>query len=344
MIQQHSPLYGPTSEQLQAQPLPGLGRMALPFVMPSLQHFEEEMKTTLEASAAAEGLSPRTLAGMLFAVRRLSRFLSEMRSEKDFLSGHLPTQLRVLERWLGWLRAAGANHTTVNHYWRMLHAALQRLAARNGMVEPTQFLPVPRAGRPLPRFLTRQALETVLEFVSNHQWPGGSFERRRNIALLACMALGGLRRGEVLRLEVVDVDVTGGSIIVRRGKGRGGGKDRVVYAPPGLRDALAAYMEERARRQGKTGRLFLSTRGDRPTSVITIRRLCTVIRGATGVAVAPHMLRHTCATLLRQAGVPDRVSMEQLGHASLGVLQRYSHVTNEERREIVMRLDVQARS
>ena len=50
--------------------------------------------------------------------------------------------------WLGWLRAGGANHTTVNYYWRMLHAGLKRLGARTGMAEPTQFLPVPPARTP----------------------------------------------------------------------------------------------------------------------------------------------------------------------------------------------------
>ena len=92
------------------------------------------------------------------------------------------------------------------------------------------------------------------------------------------------------------------------------------------------------------GRLFLSTRGHRPIGVTTIRRLCEVLSRVTGVSVAPHMLRHTCATLLRQSGVPDRISMEQLGHSSLTVLQRYSHVTDGERRDVVERLDVEVRS
>lgn len=321
----------------------GLTPVALPFAFPSLQHFEAEVDDVLQAAGGAEGCSVRTITGVRFSVRRLCDFLRQTRSERDFLSGQLPTQLRILERWLGWLRAGGANHTTVNHYWRMLHSGLKRLGTRTGMVDPTQFAPTPRPGRPLPRFLTREALTAVLDFVANHQWPDGVFERRRNVALLTCMALGGLRRGEVLGLEVADIDLRGPSIKVQRGKGRGGGKGRLVFMPPGLLTSLSAYLEERFDRQGTVGALFLSTRGDRPIGVITIRRLCEVIRQRTGVVVAPHMLRHTCATLLRQAGVADRLSMEQLGHASLGVLQRYSHVTNEERRDSVGRLDIEVR-
>jgi site-specific recombinase XerD len=50
------------------------------------------------------------------------------------------------------------------------------------------------------------------------------------------------------------------------------------------------------------------------------------------------MLRHTYATILRQAGVPDRLSMDLLGHASLSMLQRYSHVESGEHRAAVERL------
>ncbi len=315
--------------------------VALPFTFPSLQHFEESVTGVLEAASGAEGLSDRTVARIRFSVRRLCDFLDRTRADRGFLSGQLPVQLQILERWLGWLRAGGANHTTVNHYWRMLHSGLKRLSARTGMVDPTSFLPTPRTGRPLPRFLTRDALTKVLDFVANHQWPGGAFEQRRNVALLACMALGGLRRAEVLRLTVAAVDLRAPSVKVL-GKGTGGGKGRLVFLPPGLVRALTAYLDERASRVTASSALFLSTRGDRPIGVITIRRLCETVRQGAGIAVAPHMLRHTCATLLRQFGVADRLSMEQLGHASLGVLQRYSHVTDDERRDGVRRLDLDA--
>lgn len=317
---------------------------ALPFTFASLSHLQKAVEISLEESASAAGLSPRTVAGIRYSARRLLAFVNARRLERAFLSGQLAAQVRVLEQWLVSLRAGGANHTTVNHYWRMLHAGFKRVGEREGMAEPTQFVPVPRPGRPLPRFLTREALETVLRAAANHQWPAQEFERRRNVAILSSFALGGLRRGEVLQLDVADVDLHARSILVRRGKGRGGGKARTVYMPPGLHAALSTYLDSRRIRQGATGRLFISTRGDRPIGVITIRRLCETLRRISGCPVAPHMLRHTCATLLRQAGVPDRVSMEQLGHSSLAVLQRYSHVTDDERRDIIARLDVETRS
>jgi integrase len=79
---------------------------------------------------------------------------------------------------------------------------------------------------------------------------------------------------------------------------------------------------------------------DKAMARITVRRICDVVRYKTGVRFTPHMLRHTCATLLRQAGVPDRLAMEQLGHSSLGVLQLYSHVANGELRTAMRGVDV----
>jgi integrase/recombinase XerC len=70
------------------------------------------------------------------------------------------------------------------------------------------------------------------------------------------------------------------------------------------------------------------------------------ISRALGTSVTPHALRHTYATLLRQAGVPDRIAMDLLGHSSLQMLQRYSHVYNCEREaaagRLVLDIDVPA--
>ena len=76
--------------------------------------------------------------------------------------------------------------------------------------------------------------------------------------------------------------------------------------------------------------LFRSLDGDRRIGEVTIRRLFARIRAGTGIYVTPHMLRHSYATMLRQAGVSDRVAMELLGHRSLAVLQRYSAIFDGE--------------
>jgi integrase/recombinase XerD len=96
----------------------------------------------------------------------------------------------------------------------------------------------------------------------------------------------------------------------------------------------------RRKRRPATPRFFLSTRGDHAIADVTIRRLCRIVTTQAKIRISPHMLRHTCATLMRQSGIPDRLAMEQLGHSSLHILQRYSHVESGERQRELQRLTI----
>jgi len=292
----------------------------------------------LERATSVEGLAPKTSSGLAFAYRRFRAFLGEKRCADRFLQGDLAIQQQVLEDWISWMRERGCSRTTINHYWRALHSVMARMARRMGAPDPTNTVPTPRPSRPHPRFLTRESLETVLRFVRHHDWPGGAFARIRNTALIATMGLAGLRLGEILRLDFGDVDLVEGVIRVRAGKGRHGGKDRTVYLPVTVREALEEYVTRRPR--SSSTRFFLSTQNGRPIAQVTVRRLCHEIEGRTGIKARPHMLRHTAATLMRQAGIADRLAMEQLGHSSLAMLQRYSHVTSDERKKEVLRLEI----
>ena len=314
----------------------------LPMQFPSLSHFEERVGRVYRHAIEVEGLSGKTVTGYREATKRFVLYLRESGTVESFLRGDVHAQMRVLEGWIAWTRGRGANHTTTNHYWRCLHAVCARISRADAVVDPTMYVPTPRPGRPLPRFLTRAALAEVFRFVRNHEWGFGRLERVRNTALIAVMALGGLRLGEVLRLDFGDLDMVEGRIQIRNGKGRNGGKDRVVYMAPALHAALDSYLDARRKRPLTTPRVFASTRGTGAMARVAVRRLCTLISACTGIKVAPHMLRHTCATLMRQAGIPDRLAMEQLGHSSLLLLQRYSHVTNGELQREVGRLQIDA--
>jgi integrase/recombinase XerC/integrase/recombinase XerD len=157
------------------------------------------------------------------------------------------------------------------------------------------------------------------------------------------MLYAGLRRGEVIRLTLNDVHRMAQTIQIRRGKGRDGGKDRVAYMPAQLATLLAAYEREReARGDALAKPYFLHDRLSEPITEGTIRQLFVTIRAKTRLDVAPHRLRHTFVTLLRQAGVADRITMDLAGHASLAMVQRYSTVFSGEHLEAAerLRLDV----
>jgi integrase len=233
----------------------------LPFQFPSLQHLDERYARVLQHAESVDGLSRGSIQAYGFAYKRFRIYLLEHEREAAFVGGDLRTQVAILEEWIGWMRARATSHTTINTYWRNLRAAFVRIAREDGCADPMAFVRTPQPGKRIPRFLTRDALEAVFLFVRHYQWPGGRFEALRNLAILACMALAGLRLGEVLRLKVGDVDLTEQTIKVLRGKGRNGGKDRTAYMPDPLRFVMSEYLTERSRVETSVAEVFVRRDG-----------------------------------------------------------------------------------
>jgi len=309
--------------------LPTLVQAARPFQLATLADFDHAVSAAIERMASVDGLSPWTLTWCRTAYRGFRAFLSDTGHERRFLGGDLQAQGRVLSAWIAAGRAGGRTHVTLNNAWRALRMTLARVAAEEGMLNPLVFFQAPRFTRALPRVLPRPVAERMLTTVQNYPWRD-AYERSRQLVTVGFMLLAGLRRGEVLRLQYGDVDAEARTIRVTRGKGRHGGRDRTAYMPPQLAAMVRAFDDERRRRGYTHPTFLLATGADRPISLGVVRRLFRIVSRGIGTAVSPHCLRHSFATLLRQSGVADRVAMELLGHRSLQMLQRYSHVFDGE--------------
>lgn len=301
-----------------------------PLQFSTLEHADNEVQRIAARAATVENLRAKTVAWMQDGYRSFRAFLREdVARERQFLGGNAVQQVQLAEAWRAWLRSRGRTQATIVAYWRGLDALFRRLEEARGMFNPLAMLRAPKAAPPLPRALTRALAEKLLHTTRNYPWRT-PFEKHRNLAMIGLMLLAGLRKGEVLRLTLDDVDLDAATIHILRGKGKNGGKDRTAYATPQLVHLLRDYDAAR-RRAGKTHAAFVSSiDGNRGIGEITIRRLFHQLSGELGLHVTPHMLRHTYATLLRQSGVPDRVAQELLGHSSLTMLHRYSRVFDGE--------------
>ncbi|MGZ5440317.1 MAG: tyrosine-type recombinase/integrase [Thermoanaerobaculia bacterium] len=291
-----------------------------------------------------EGLNAATVKWTGNAYKMFRRFLQSAAQHRErFLSGDLEAQHRILEAWVAWLRDGNRSSVTINNYWRGLSLIIARINRERGMVNPLVFLPVPKFSRRQARHLTRDAAERVLTFVQHHQW-SSRFEQARNLALVGLLLLAGMRRAEVTRLNFGDVSVANRTIRIVKGKGRYGGKDRTCYMTPQLRSMLAAYEAARATMRTASPAYLLTVRGERGISAAVIRHVLQQVSEALNLPVTPHALRHTYATLLRQSGVADRLAVDLMGHTSLEMLQRYSHVYSGELAEaaekLVLDLDI----
>ncbi|MDD7930641.1 site-specific tyrosine recombinase XerD [Microbacterium thalli] len=215
---------------------------------------------------------------------------------------------------------------------------LHRFLAREGLAEgdPTQRLRPPKTPRRLPKALTIDQVERLLDAAGPA--PGDAVDTDlaglRDRALLELLYATGARVSEIVQLDVDDLAL--GDVLRVRGKGA---KERVVpvgsYARASVDAYLARARPELSRRGRATPRLFLGVRGaplSRQSAWLIIQRAA---EGAGLTAhVSPHTLRHSFATHLLQGGADVRVVQELLGHASVATTQIYTHVTVDALREI----------
>lgn len=167
----------------------------------------------------------------------------------------------------------------------------------------------------LPRALDRDEVVALV----------GSLRTWRDRAIAGLMVFCGLRAGEVLALEVADVDI-GGRWLRVRGKGS---KERRVPLDVDVAGVIQTYLlAERVETQ--TLRLFVVAKGPTrgqpltPAGLRTIFRYHRIVSGVAGGH--PHALRHTFGSALAEAGVDIAVMQALLGHAHIDTTARYIHL------------------
>lgn len=175
-------------------------------------------------------------------------------------------------------------------------------------------VPKPKVRRKLPQVLSQQEIEKLFNCTTN----------LKHRALLATLYGAGLRRAEARTLKVSDIDGARMIIHIREGKGR---VPRQVPLSPKLHELLRVYWRWRK----PTDWLFPSARyRERPLDVSGIFGICEDASKRAGFkkTVSPHVLRHSYATHLLEAGTDLRVIQLLLGHADLETTARYLHVSN----------------
>lgn len=223
--------------------------------------------------------------------------------------------------------------------------------------DPTEFLSSPRVGRSLPKFLSEEEVERLLDQPAREESPEG----RRDYAILELLYATGLRVTEMVSLNLHDVNLQEGYI---RCMGKGS-KERIVYVYPRAVQSVRAYVDEArphllsssrslsgrdgtadrgpgssgpagsasdGRRAGGTEEraLFLNQRGGRLTRQWVWTILKAYARKASlEKSITPHVLRHSFATHMLRGGASLRHLQELLGHSSITTTQVYTHLTKD---------------
>lgn len=202
--------------------------------------------------------------------------------------------------------------------------------------DPTASLETPRSWQTLPRFLTFEEIQLLLEQPDVTKDIGV-----RDRALLEFLYATGIRASELVHLKLSDVDLERG-IVICLGKGS---KERMVPVGRSAIQWIMRYLPIRQRWLGQrvSGWLFISPRG-RPLTRQALWKLVARYGRAAGLGrVTPHMLRHSFATHLLEHGADLRSVQMMLGHSDLSTTQVYTYITNERLRQVYDRCHPRAR-
>jgi integrase/recombinase XerD len=295
-----------------------------------------------------DGVGCHPAGSLLDIVARWDRDLAVRQFSADTRRGHLGA-LGLFIAWAqerGVTQAAQVTRGMIEVYQRHLHRCrreddrplspqgqYRRLksvalccswAVRRGFLpaNPAADLDYPRLPQHLPQTLTPAEVAAVFTLADD-----GTAEGIRERTALEVMYSTGLRRAEVARLELSDVDAQRGIVFVREGKGR---KDRLV--PIGTRalawlDRYLAEVRPRWCRDPGNYRVFLQVSGASCTPGMLGIRIYKLMRKA-GITKpgACHLFRHTMASQLLEAGCDVRVIGQLLGHTDLQTTARYTRV------------------
>ncbi len=229
-----------------------------------------------------------------------------------------------VRRFVAALHGAGAKGNSLAgtlSAWRGLYRWMVR--NRGLASNPCQTVRAPRSGKPLPKALSVDAMQRLLEAP-----PAGEStpQALRDHAMFELMYSSGLRLAELVGLDAQNggLDLVQGEVRVL-GKG---GKQRSVPVGAAARQALAAWLGARAMLAApEEPALFVGLRGARIARSEVNRRLKAMARSrGIDAALHPHMLRHSFATHVLQSSQDLRAVQEMMGHSSISTTQVYTHL------------------
>lgn len=278
-----------------------------------------------------------------YAAHTVTAYSTDLQQFQDYITltyGSLPLAGIAhvhIRSWLAGLMEASIAPKSINRKISTLKSFF-KFAIRQGMVKQSPMGKVvsPKVGRRLPEFIDEKGMQALEENHSPKAAPDthliftDDLEGQTHRLIFDLLYNTGIRLSELIGLQEKDVDL-GHQVIKVLGKG---GKERRVPVSGPLCAQIRAYRELRNKELGaKTSVLLVHPRSGRPLypkyvynmvkDTLTRHQITTISKKS------PHVLRHTFATHLTNAGADINAVKELLGHASLAATQVYTHNTIE---------------
>jgi integrase len=178
--------------------------------------------------------------------------------------------------------------------------------------------------RPLPRDVPAEQLRQLLHLVERAAQDPHGYLRRLGVmdrAWILLMLHSGLRTGEVRRLRLSDLDWENRRVRIEQSKGL---NDRMVCLSAATINALQAYLEVRGPLDALPEQVFIFQHA--PLSQSYCGERLETYGKISGFRITPHQLRHSCATLLLNAGAPILTVQAILGHRQIDTTLGYARL------------------
>ena len=263
------------------------------------------------ASLAARQYSPATVATYAIDLRHLHERVGEASPES--LTSH------DIRRALAVLRGQGLQPKTLARTLSAWRSFFNYLARQSGLpANPCAGLRPPKCEKKLPNAPSVDAMAHLLEAEPDDHWG------LRDLAMFELMYSAGLRRAELIGLDIGGLDIEGGEVTVT-GKGS---RMRVVPVGKKALQAVRNWLQVRANvARTDTQAMFVGARGARISPVVLANALKQLAqRQGITARMHPHALRHAFASHVLQSSGDLRAVQEMLGHASLSTTQIYTHL------------------
>lgn len=290
---------------------------------------EDALGQFLNFLAVEKNASENTISAYRNDLRQFSDYV--WASERGRAGAWADVTEEDIKNYIAYLREKKYKDSTVARKVAAVKSFYSFLVAE-GFVDqdPTENVKSPQVGKTLPRALTPEEVDELLEQPAKRNTP----EAHRDKAMLELLYATGLRVSELVALDVNDVDLESDPVTVRSvGKGD---RERVLQLPPRAVDELRHYIfhvRPRLVRNRKEQALFVNRRGER----LTRQGFWLILKNYARQAgldkdITPHTLRHTYATHMLSGGMPLRYVQEALGHASISTTQIYTHLSDQQKR------------
>ncbi|WP_071395652.1 site-specific tyrosine recombinase XerD [Bacillus tuaregi] len=288
---------------------------------------EDQIRDFTHFLIVEKGLAQNTIVSY---ERDLKSYMQYQKAVEQLNSFNDVQRIHIVH-FLGHLKEQGKSSRTLARHVASIRAFHQFLLREKvSDHDPSVHIETPQLERSLPKVLSLQEVETLLDSpdVSNHYGV-------RDKAMLELLYATGIRVSELIGLKLEDVHLTMGFV---RCIGKGN-KERIIPIGKNAVMALERYLENGRlhfiSKKRQDDALFLNHHGKQLTRQGFWKILKKIVREA-GIEkeLTPHTLRHSFATHLLENGADIRAVQEMLGHADISTTQIYTHVTKTRLKDV----------